>query len=388
MLRNSRGKQLWIVEEAGARTPVRTPGDISRRPRGRGKPDWWVEEREPGWTPEQPVSLMRLGMTQNDEAARRSSPRWLEGGFEGSFESGGTDFGPDTKIGGGPGAGMKIGAGHKPQAYDARGRYTGPGGGSISMRDGSISLFAAADGGGEEGGQDESQGGEPGAGAEAPEELAEQLAEQLENVAQAQEAYEPLPGVLLADSGRIGSDAGGGWSNEARRLEEKTYSPERLAQNAKADLGSDKWKPKEVNGEMKNQCNVFVASKLRESGAHVPNVGGKAGTFGEETSDYLAEKTGGAIGGQIPSANDWHKGVPGYERVKTENGERPMPGDVASNGTHVGIVSGDRKTISVTSRGDRAGHVVENDWGFREGQNDVTFWRHAGSRTTHTRTGS
>lgn len=37
----------------------------------------------------------------------------------------------------GSGPGMKPGAGGKPQGYDSYGRYTGPRGGSVSLRDGS-----------------------------------------------------------------------------------------------------------------------------------------------------------------------------------------------------------------------------------------------------------
>ena len=44
--------------------------------------------------------------------------------------------------GGGGGIGTKIGAGHKPQGYDAHGRYTGPQGGAISTGGGPVRLFA------------------------------------------------------------------------------------------------------------------------------------------------------------------------------------------------------------------------------------------------------
>ncbi len=294
MIMSSRGKRLWIVDEIGQVQPVASYKDITGKPRVEGHPDWWVEEKDPDWTPPPPTSL--LSMT----AANVSH-----------FEAG---------PGGGAG-GMKIGAGHKPQGYDEHGRYTGPG---------------------------EGQAGSSKAG---------------------QNGNEPLNGVLLADSGQIRSDAGGGLSNEDRRLEEKKFTPERLVQNAKSDIGSDEWKPKEVNGKLQNQCNVFVASKLRQSGAHVPNVGGWSGALGEGASDAISEQTGGAYGGHPPSANDWFNGkVPGWEQVDGEKGERPMPGDVATNGTHVGIVSGEGKTISVTTdrtKPETYGNVVENTWGFR-----------------------
>jgi len=90
--------------------------------------------------------------------------------------------------------------------------------------------------------------------------------------------------------------------------------------------------------------------------------------------------TGGRIGSHAPSASDWHKGkVTGFERVTGT----PLPGDVATNGTHVGIVSGKVKTLSVTSieRNPDYGRVVENDWGFRpENSGTMTFWRKSDGR--------
>ena len=167
-----------------------------------------------------------------------------------------------------------------------------------------------------------------------------------------------------------------GTDNEAWRLKEKQFSPEKLVKNARADVGSDKWAPKEINGKTYNQCNIFVADKLHETGAPVPNVGGTAGTLGAENGDMLNAYTGGRIGGQPPSANDWHKGkVPGYEEVTGA----PKPGDIASDSKHVAIVSEEGKTVSVTSVGKERGHVVENDWGFRDHQKDeVVFRRYSG----------
>lgn len=47
---------------------------------------------------------------------------------------------------------------------------------------------------------------------------------------------------------------------------------------------------------------------------------------------------------------------PGFIKTQT-----PKPGDIATDGKHMGIVSGSNATISAT---DGQG-VVENDWGFR-----------------------
>ena len=46
-----------------------------------------------------------------------------------------------------------------------------------------------------------------------------------------------------------------------------------------------------------------------------------------------------------------------FKLVKT-----PKPGDVATNGIHVGIVSGKGTTISASTE---TNTVVENSWGFR-----------------------
>jgi len=85
------------------------------------------------------------------------------------------------------------------------------------------------------------------------------------------------------------------------------------------------------------------------------------------------------MGGHAPSASDWHRGkVPGFEQVHGA----PQKGDVATDGKHVAILSGEKNSISVTSRESdpRYGHVVKNDWGFRsENSGTMTFWRYTGA---------
>lgn len=77
----------------------------------------------------------------------------------------------------------------------------------------------------------------------------------------------------------------------------------------------------------------------------------------------------GFWGTHPPTANDWYEGnniPPGF--VRTKNAQ---VGDVVSDGSHVGIVS-DPGTSSISASSiDKA--VIENDWGFRSGQ-DVSFW--------------
>lgn len=60
--------------------------------------------------------------------------------------------------------------------------------------------------------------------------------------------------------------------------------------------------------------------------------------------------------------------MPGFEIVKD-----PRPGDIASDGKHVAVVSRNGTTISASSD---TGTVVENDWGFRAHQvKTVVFQR-------------
>jgi len=73
--------------------------------------------------------------------------------------------------------------------------------------------------------------------------------------------------------------------------------------------------------------------------------------------------------------------IPGYYVVP--QGEQPQPGDVISNGSHVGIYSplpdGSPGTVSAAFpfsswAAGVDGNVVNNDWGFRQGQ-QVTIRR-------------
>ncbi len=86
---------------------------------------------------------------------------------------------------------------------------------------------------------------------------------------------------------------------------------------------------------------------------------------------------GGMFGGNPPLASQWadkDQQIDGYVVV-----DKPKPGDVASDGGHVGIVSDTGKTISASSASN-AKKVVENDWGFRPQQKGkITFRRYVGA---------
>ena len=145
---------------------------------------------------------------------------------------------PEGGAGGG-GIGTKIGAGHKPQGYDAHGRYTGPQGGAISTDGGPVRLFAnEADGGaGGEESTDEDAGAEQG---EATEDIAQEL-----------------EGVLVADSGQILSDAGGEETKAPAKITWKNDDPNKpdprkedltpTAQNAMEEMKTEVPKLDSVN---------------------------------------------------------------------------------------------------------------------------------------------
>jgi len=74
-----------------------------------------------------------------------------------------------------------------------------------------------------------------------------------------------------------------------------------------------------------------------------------------------------------PLAADWYAGnVKQFKYIGNSNGSY-NPGDIITDGKHVGIVSGTGTTISAST----AKGIVENDWGFRKGQN-CSIYRYIG----------
>jgi len=80
----------------------------------------------------------------------------------------------------GTGPGTKIGAGGKPQGYDSYGRYTGPRGGAVSLRDGSIHTF---EGDRLYANADKQAGADSEAGRREPRSLLSATAEELDKIA-------------------------------------------------------------------------------------------------------------------------------------------------------------------------------------------------------------
>lgn len=101
MLKDGSGRNLWIMDESGATTPVNTHKDIQNRERGQGIPDWWVVAKDADWTPPKsataPKSLLSMGAMAESSGAG--------------------------------GGGTKIGAGGHPQEYGWHGYYGSTGGG-------------------------------------------------------------------------------------------------------------------------------------------------------------------------------------------------------------------------------------------------------------------
>ena len=108
------------------------------------------------------------------------------------------------------------------------------------------------------------------------------------------------------------------------------------------------------------KCNLFVYEMLRNAGLYPgrPHTGGR---IHRRFNDNVPK-----------TAADWASRsfyIPGWRIL--ESVETPMPGDIAATVTHVGIVTGNRLTTSVHI----SGPVVENEWGFRDGQAGQVIFR-------------
>lgn len=141
----------------------------------------------------------------------------------------------------------------------------------------------------------------------------------------------------------------------------------KVVQCAKKYIGSKDWDKNVDKGSVLSdeyKCNLFVAEVLNEAGFEVPYTN-KAGI---KAMIRLISKLDFNFDRPLVAAQ-WYKGeCPGTTLVgEGVNGlNKAWPGDIITNGVHVGIISGPKKTISATpSQG-----VVENDWGWRAGDID------------------
>jgi len=134
---------------------------------------------------------------------------------------------------------------------------------------------------------------------------------------------------------------------------------------ARSHVGSSEWRvltcKKSADGKVQfnvgePKCNLFVYEVL----------------VGAGVGQYLPNKPGflGSIFNQLQerpyTAGQWYEGqVPHTELVGTgEDGlNKCQPGDIVTNGNHIGIITEPHKTVSASSK-DNA--VVENDWAWRK----------------------
>lgn len=142
---------------------------------------------------------------------------------------------------------------------------------------------------------------------------------------------------------------------------------------AKAKIGSKDWawyafKDNFIPTEPK--CNLFVAQCLGEGGFEVPytNTEGTKATILHAPWNFIAGFWGeqNKISTKRPlTARQWYNGeCPGTTLVgEGKVGlEKSWPGDIVTDGSHVGIISGPQKTISASAKENK---VVENTWGWR-----------------------
>lgn len=117
-------------------------------------------------------------------------------------------------------------------------------------------------------------------------------------------------------------------------------------------------------GRWTPKCNLFVGDALRAGGDPVKSVNG-------ERRDPVAEEWG-----------DRNSKIEGYRPLRP--GEKPMPGDIMSDGEHVAVYTedenGNPSSIGAPSlrpdiEGPNGDRITDGDWGFRKGQKNIVYWR-------------
>ena len=126
--------------------------------------------------------------------------------------------------------------------------------------------------------------------------------------------------------------------------------------------GRNSWNRSLFWGTVK--CNQFVEHAFNFANPSANPI------EGEPSRTYTAVGIGRM---RSHSANEIYNGrLKNFKIVKN-----PQPGDIAADGTHVGIVSGKDTTISASAITNK---VVENNWGFHNGkpQKGMRFYRYDG----------
>lgn len=136
-----------------------------------------------------------------------------------------------------------------------------------------------------------------------------------------------------------------------------------IVELAKTHIGSRSWAYYHITPYFGPKCGMFVGLILTQVGIPLTWVlrQGKLFTYTRP-----------------PLACHWEDrsvDIPGWQFVSGV-----QPGDIIAHGGHVGIVSGEQKSISVSSLINLDfGKVVENDWGFRaRQQGKVVLRRYVG----------
>jgi len=150
--------------------------------------------------------------------------------------------------------------------------------------------------------------------------------------------------------------------------------------NAKTQIGSRDWSPLTLRtsadgkttfyiGEPK--CNLFVYEMLVAAGISqdLPNGAGRIknfllNLFNDSTErPYVCEQW---YDGKVPNMKLVGKGIEGLNKS--------WPGDLVTDGHHIGIISGPQKTISASSDECK---IVENNWGWgKDRRNIVKVFRY------------
>ena len=139
---------------------------------------------------------------------------------------------------------------------------------------------------------------------------------------------------------------------------------EKMVNKAREYIGSDNWSPAKKRtsfdgkvefkkGEPK--CNLFIHEIIEQSGIHLgfPN---DYGHIFKSKRPYVCIQW---FNEEVPNFKCLGKGMEALIQAQ--------PGDIITNGGHIGIISAQGKTISASSI---ENVIVENDWGWREGQRD------------------
>lgn len=177
----------------------------------------------------------------------------------------------------------------------------------------------------------------------------------LENVAYSKEMKQMYMTHASADEGdleRMGIGIGDG-----RR---KAFDGDKVLEIAYKYVNTNDWVEYSKRGLFRPgvpKCNIYVYEVLTAAGAHVPRMGGE-----------LGKATGGRYG-YPPLAADWFakdKEIRGWNIVSD-----PLPGDVVSNGVHVGLYVSRNRIISATTNGG----VRESEFN-TVGSNAVTIRRY------------